>query len=116
METRTNAPRVSPFVNASRFGKVNLAGTSPLQTIDTEVTMSKTLPETEVDDGFEDEEPAPNSVRIGKKPTMHSVVAYVSMLNTGVTEVMVSARCQSISKAGELVEMVMRAFSKNVHR
>jgi len=40
--------------------------------------MSNILPETEVDDGFEDEEPAPNIVRIGKKPTMNYVVACVT--------------------------------------
>ncbi|TMI16339.1 DNA-binding protein Alba [Candidatus Bathyarchaeota archaeon] len=76
--------------------------------------MSKTLPETEVDDGFEDEEPAPNIVRIGKKPTMNYVVACVTLFNTGVPEVMVRARGQSINKAVETVEMLRRAFFKNV--
>src|SRR5207245_10618173 len=89
------------------------AGTNPLQTIDTEVTMSKAIHETEVDDGFEDEEPAPNIVRIGKKPTMNYVVACVTLFNTGVPEVMVRARGQSINKAVETVEMLRRAFFKN---
>jgi archaea-specific DNA-binding protein len=80
----------------------------------TGVTMSNILPETDIDDGFEDEEIAPNIVRIGKKPTMNYVVACVTLFNTGVPEVMVRARGQSINKAVETVEMLRRAFFKNV--
>src|SRR5881409_2865955 len=76
--------------------------------------MSNTLPETDIDDGFEDEEPAPNIVRIGKKPTMNYVVACVTLFNTGVPEVMVRARGQAITKAVEVVDMLRRAFLKNV--
>lgn len=76
--------------------------------------MSNTIPETDIDDGFEDEEIAPNMVRIGKKPTMNYVVACVTLFNTGVPEVMVRARGQSINKAVETVEMLRRAFFKNV--
>ncbi len=64
-------------------------------------------------DGFE-EEAGPNMVRIGKKPTMNYVVACVTLFNTGVPEVMVRARGQSITKAVETVEMLRRAFFKNV--
>src|SRR5881409_4257946 len=76
--------------------------------------MSNTLPETDIDDGFEDEEPAPNIVRIGKKPIMNYVIACVTLFNTGVPEVMVRARGQSITKAVETVETLRRAFFKNV--
>ncbi len=65
-------------------------------------------------DGYEEEEAAPNMVRIGKKPTMNYVVACVTLFNTGVGEVMVRARGQSITKAVETVEMLRRAFFKNV--
>ena len=67
----------------------------------------------DVDDGFE-EEAAPNIVRIGKKPTMNYVVACVTLFNTGVPEVLVRARGQSITKAIDTVEMLRRAFFKNV--
>jgi len=69
----------------------------------------------DVQDGFEDEEEAaPNIVRIGKKPTMNYVVACVTLFNTGVPEVLVRARGQSITKAIDTVEMLRRAFFKNV--
>src|SRR3989442_2163577 len=64
-------------------------------------------------DGYE-EELGPNLVRIGKKPTMNYVVACVTLFNTGVPEVMVRARGQSITKAVEVVDMLRRAFLKNV--
>ncbi len=69
----------------------------------------------DVQDGFEDEEgAAPNIVRVGKKPTMNYVVACVTLFNTGVPEVLVRARGQSITKAIDTVEMLRRAFFKNV--
>src|SRR5438093_13490913 len=88
---RTHALRGSPFVKSPWFGKVNLAGTNSLQTIDTEATMSKILPETELNDGFEDEEQSPNIVRIVKKRSMNYVIACVTLLNTGDLEVMMRA-------------------------
>ncbi len=68
-----------------------------------------------LEDGFEEEESdAPNIVRVGKKPTMAYVVACMTLLNTGVPEIMVRARGQSISKAIDTVEMLRRAFLKNL--
>lgn len=69
----------------------------------------------ELEDGFEDGgEEEPNIVKIGKKPTMNYVVACMTLLNNGVSEVMVRARGQSITKAVETVEMLRRAFLKNI--
>ncbi|HEX9613469.1 MAG TPA: DNA-binding protein Alba [Candidatus Bathyarchaeia archaeon] len=65
----------------------------------------------DIEDGFEDE---PNMVRIGKKPIMNYVVACMTLLNTGVADVMVRGRGQSITKAVEVVEMLRRAFMKNI--
>ncbi len=65
------------------------------------------------EDGYE-EEFGPNLVRIGKKPIMNYVIACVTLFNTGVPEVMVRARGQSITKAVETVETLRRAFFKNV--
>ncbi len=69
----------------------------------------------DLEDGFEDSgEEEPDIVRIGKKPTMNYVVACMTLLNNGVAEVMVRARGQSITKAVETVEMLRRAFLKNI--
>ena len=101
--------RVTP-----QFGKVNHRGTARKALTITGYTMSDTMHETEVEDGFEDEDMGPDIVRIGKKPTMNYVVACVTLFNTGVPEVMVRARGQSINKAVETVEMLRRAFFKHV--
>ncbi len=45
---------------------------------------------------------------------MNYVVACVTLFNTGVPEVLVRARGQSITKAIDTVEMLRRAFFKNV--
>ncbi len=68
----------------------------------------------DIEDGFEDGEEEPNMVRIGKKPIMNYVVACMTLLNTGVADVMVRGRGQSITKAVEVVEMLRRAFMKNI--
>src|SRR2546425_3454622 len=67
----------------------------------------------DIGDGFEDGE-EPNMVRIGKKPIMNYVVACMTLLNTGVADVMVRGRGQSITKAVEVVDMLRRAFMKNI--
>jgi DNA-binding protein Alba len=67
-----------------------------------------------LEDGFEDGEEEPNMVRIGKKPIMNYVVACMTLLNTGVADVMVRGRGQSITKAVEVVDMLRRAFMKNI--
>src|SRR5260370_12380747 len=68
----------------------------------------------DMEDGFEDGEEEPNMVRIGKKPIMNYVVACMTLLNTGVADVMVRGRGQSITKAVEVVEMLRREVMKNI--
>lgn len=63
---------------------------------------------------FEDSGNEPNIVRIGKKPVMNYVVACMTLLNSGVSDVMVRARGQSITKAVETVDLLRRAFLKNI--
>src|SRR5438445_7021591 len=75
-------------------------------------TESASSPDSE--DGFEDGEEEANVVRIGKKPIMNYVVACMPLLNTGVADVMVRGRGQSITKAVEVVDMLRRAFMKNI--
>lgn len=103
----------------SGIGKVNLGATQGKHDSPTvDITMSETDPTmdnngVDKEDGYE-EEAEPNIVRIGKKPTMNYVVACVTLFNSGVPDVMVRARGQSITKAVETVEMLRRAFFKNV--
>ncbi|HZD12752.1 MAG TPA: DNA-binding protein Alba, partial [Candidatus Binatus sp.] len=66
--------------------------------------------------GFEtDEIDGQAIVRIGKKPTMNYVVACMTLFNKGLPEIMVRARGQSITKAVETVEMLRRAFLRDVN-
>ena len=77
--------------------------------------MSDIAGAADIKDGFEDGgEEELQIVRIGKKPIMNYVVACMTLLNTGQAEVMVRARGQSITKAVETVEMLRRAFLKNI--
>jgi len=55
-----------------------------------------------------------NLVRIGKKPVMNYVVACVTLFNSGRGEIMVRARGQAICKAVDTVEMLRRAFVKDL--
>ena len=69
----------------------------------------------DAENGFEDDgDEEPNIVRIGKKPIMNYVVACMTLLNNGVADVMVRGRGQSITKAVETVEMLRRAFLRNI--
>lgn len=77
--------------------------------------MSEIAGSADIENGFEDGgDEEPNIVRIGKKPIMNYVVACMTLLNNGVSDVMVRARGQSITKAVETVEMLRRAFLRNI--
>jgi archaea-specific DNA-binding protein len=77
--------------------------------------MSDIAGAVDIENGFEDEAgEEPNIVRIGKKPIMNYVVACMTLLNNGDAEVMVRARGQSITKAVETVDMLRRAFLRNI--
>ena len=75
--------------------------------------MSNAVDAADIENGFEDGEDL-EIVRIGKKPIMNYVVACMTLLNNGQSEVMVRARGQSITKAVETVDMLRRAFMKNL--
>src|SRR5690348_5400001 len=85
-------------------GKLNLVASPKMAPI-TETIMSDMTDiasPADIEDGFEDGEEEPNMVRIGKKPIMNYVVACMTLLNTGVADVMVRGRGQSITKAVEV--------------
>ena len=54
--------------------------------------------------------PEPNTVYIGKKPTMNYVLAVVTQFNTGSAEVIVKARGRSIARAVDVAEIVRNRF------
>ncbi len=51
-----------------------------------------------------------NIVYIGKKPTMNYVLAVVTQFNNGMTEVVLKARGNAISKAVDVKEIVTNKF------
>jgi DNA-binding protein len=57
---------------------------------------------------------AENTVLIGRKPVMNYVVACMTFFNADEKEVVVKARGRAISRAVDTVELLRRAFVKDV--
>jgi len=55
-----------------------------------------------------------NIVLIGKKPVMNYVVACLTFFNSGAKKVTVKARGRAISRAVDTVELLRRAFVKDL--
>ena len=55
-----------------------------------------------------------NVVLIGKKPVMNYVTACITFFNSGEKQVVIKARGRAISKAVDTVELLRRAFVKNL--
>jgi DNA-binding protein len=55
-----------------------------------------------------------NVVFIGKKPVMNYVLACLTFFNSGGKKVVVKARGRAISRAVDTVELLRRAFAKDV--
>jgi len=55
-----------------------------------------------------------NIVLIGKKPVMNYVVACLTFFNSGAKKVVVKARGRAISRAVDTVELLRRAFMKDL--
>jgi len=55
-----------------------------------------------------------NVVLIGKKPVMNYVLACLTFFNSGAKQVTVKARGRAISRAVDTVELLRRAFVKDV--
>jgi len=51
---------------------------------------------------------------IGKKPVMNYVVACLTFFNSGTKKVVVKARGRAISKAVDTIELLRRAFAKDL--
>lgn len=55
-----------------------------------------------------------NTVLIGKKPVMNYVLACLTFFNSGAQKVVVKARGRAISRAVDTVELLRRAFVKDL--
>jgi len=55
-----------------------------------------------------------NIVLIGKKPIMNYVTACITFFNSGEKQVVVKARGRAISRAVDTIELLRRAFIKNL--
>ena len=55
-----------------------------------------------------------NIVHIGNKPVMNYVLAVVTQMNSGVTEVILKARGRAISRAVDVAEIVRNRFISDV--
>lgn len=55
-----------------------------------------------------------NIVYIGNKPVMNYVLAVVTQMNSGVTEVILKARGRAISRAVDVAEIVRHRFISDV--
>ncbi len=58
--------------------------------------------------------PSDNVIYIGKKPVMNYVLAVVTQMNSGVANVMIKARGNSISKAVDVADIVRKRFLMNL--
>jgi len=57
---------------------------------------------------------ADNVVLIGRKPVMNYVVACITFFNAGEKQVVIKARGRAISRAVDTVELLRRAFVKDL--
>jgi len=55
-----------------------------------------------------------NAVLVGKKPIMNYVVACLTFFNSGAQNIVVKARGRAISRAVDTVELLRRAFVKDL--
>ena len=53
----------------------------------------------------------PNTVYIGKKPTMNYVLAILTQINNGSDQVTVKARGRAISRAVDVAEVLTKRFA-----
>lgn len=55
-----------------------------------------------------------STVLIGKKPVMNYVLACLTFLNAGAQKIVIKARGRAISRAVDTVELLRRAFVKDL--
>lgn len=55
-----------------------------------------------------------NLVRVGNKPVMNYVMACVTLFNSGISEIIIRARGNTITKAVDIAEMLRRSFIRDL--
>lgn len=55
-----------------------------------------------------------NAVLVGRRPVMSYVLACITLLQGGATEVFIKARGRAISRAIDVIEIVRRRFMQDV--
>jgi len=77
------------------------------------LAQEKTKPEKEKV-AKEERAKAENVVLVGRKPVMNYVVACITFFNAGEKQVVVKARGRVISRAVDTIELLRRAFVKDL--
>jgi len=77
------------------------------------LAQEKTKPEKEKA-AKEERTKAENVVLIGRKPVMNYVIACITFFNAGEKQVVVKARGRVISRAVDTIELLRRAFVKDL--
>ena len=77
------------------------------------MAQEKAIPEEELA-AEEEAAKTENAVLIGRKPVMNYVVACITSFNAGEKQVVVKARGRAISRAVDTVELLRRAFVKDL--
>ena len=77
------------------------------------MAQEKTKPEKEKA-AKEEKAKAENVVLIGRKPVMNYVIACITFFNAGEKQVIVKARGRVISRAVDTIELLRRAFVKDL--
>jgi DNA-binding protein len=78
------------------------------------MTEKPAKPETEEKPAKEVVKTRENAVLIGRKPVMNYVVACLTFFNSGEKDIVVKARGRAISTAVDTVELLRRAFVKDL--
>ncbi|QQG49126.1 MAG: DNA-binding protein Alba [archaeon] len=56
----------------------------------------------------------PNTIFVGKKPTMNYVLACLTQINNGTDSVTVKARGRAISRAVDVAQVLTKRFATNI--
>jgi len=79
-----------------------------------EKPRKRTAPRANATDAEEKPQTDKNVVFIGKKPVMNYVIACITLFNAGSNKIVVKARGRSICRAVDTVELLRRAFLKDL--
>jgi DNA-binding protein len=78
------------------------------------IILGESMAENQNEQSTSSSKGADNIIYIGKKPLMNYVLAVVTQLNNGASEVIVKARGNSISKAVDVADIVRKRFVTSI--